>query len=729
MFLEIQDAGDESRRTRLALARDSLYTDDAPSLPRNGPPLAPMRVSRCFALVLLLGGLLGPAGPAQAQYAQDSLAFDLENVFDLEYATDPQISPSGDRIVYARTFMDKMEDRRASRLWVVNADGSGHRPITDPETNASQPRWSPSGDRVAYVASTDDGAEIYVRWMDTGQTARLTQLEQSPSGLSWAPDGSRLAFTIFVPAETEPFVQLPSPPDGADWAERPDYIDQTYYRSDGSGYEEKGYTQIFTVPASGGTPRQITTDSYNHGGTPTWTPDGETLLISANRHEDWRLDPLNTEVYAVDVASGTVTALTTRQGPDGDVTISPDGSTIAYTGFDDREQGYQVTKLYVMDRNGTNARVLTDDFRHDVQNPTFTANGERIVFQYVDEGSTKIGRITLDGDRQVVAENVGGTSIGRPYTSGSFSLAANRRVAYTHATTQRPADVAVSRAGQSSRVLTSLNDDLFDQIEMGSVEEFTYESSYDGKTIEGWIVTPPGFDSSKEYPLMLEIHGGPFASYGPYFAAEVQLYAAAGYVVLYTNPRGSTSYGQEFGNAIHHDYPGNDFDDLMSGVDAVLERGYVDEDRLYVTGGSGGGVLTSWIVGHTDRFRAAVAAKPVINWYSWVLTADMYPYGAKYWFPGMPWNRRDHYMDRSPLSHVDNVTTPTMLMTGADDYRTPMSESEQFYQALQLREVETALVRVPAASHSIAARPSHLAAKVAHVLEWFQRHGGPSTDE
>ena len=685
-----------------------------------------MRVSRCFALVLLLGGLLGPAGPAQAQYAQDSLAFDLENVFDLEYATDPQISPSGDRIVYARTFMDKMEDRRASRLWVVNADGSGHRPITNPETNASQPRWSPSGDRVAYVASTDDGAEIYVRWMDTGQTARLTQLAQSPSGLSWAPDGERMAFTKFVPADTKPFAEMPSPPKGADWAERPDVITQTYYRSDGGGYEEKGHTQIFTLPASGGTPRQITNGPYDHGSTPTWSPDGETLLLSANRHNDRRLDPLNTEVHAVDVASGTVTALTNRQGPDGDVALSPDGSTIAYTGFDDREQGYQVRKLYVMNRDGTNARLLTEGFGHDVQDPTFSANGRRIVFQYVDEGSAKIGSITLGGEQQVIADHVGGTSIGRPYTSGSFSLAANGRVAYTHATTQRPADVAVAQAGREPQVLTSLNDDLFDQTTIGSVEEFTYESSHDGKTIEGWIVKPPGFDSSSDYPLVLEIHGGPFASYGPYFSAEVQLYAAAGYVVLYTNPRGSTSYGQAFGNAIHHDYPGHDFDDLMSGIDAVLERGYVDEDRLYVTGGSGGGVLTSWIVGHTDRFRAAVAAKPVVNWYSWVLTADMYPYGVKYWFPGLPWNHRDHYMERSPIAYADSVSTPTMFMTGTEDYRTPMSEAEQFYQALKLRQVETALVRVPGASHGIAARPSHLAAKAAHVLEWFQRHGGPS---
>jgi acylaminoacyl-peptidase len=686
-----------------------------------------LRVARrllASALIVLAGTAL----PASAQYAQDSLAFDLEHVFELEYATDPQIAPDGEQVVYARTFMDKQADRRAARLWLVNADGSGHRPLTAPDVRASQPRWSPSGDRIAYVAATDEGAEIHVRWMDDGATARLTQLEASPGGLSWGPDGERLAFTMFVEADEQPFAKMPSPPEGADWAERPDVVRQTYYRADGGGYEDPGHTQVFTLPATGGTPHQVTTAPYDHGGTPQWTPDGEHLLLSANRHDDWRLDPLNSEVYEVDLSTGTVTALTDREGPDGDVAVSPSGDKIAYTGFTDREQGYQVTRLSVMNRDGSGRRVLTDGFGRDVQDPTFTADGTALIFQYDDEGSTKIGRVTLDGARSVVAENVGGTSIGRPYTSGSFSLAPTGRVAYTHATPQRPADVAVARAGAEARRLTSLNDDLFDPMPLGNVEEFTYTSSHDGKTIEGWIVTPPGFDDTKEYPMILEIHGGPFAAYGPYFSAEVQLYAAAGYVVLYTNPRGSTSYGPEFGNAIHHDYPGHDYDDLMSGVDALLERGYVDDDRLYVTGGSGGGVLTSWIVGHTDRFRAAVAAKPVVNWYSWALTADSYPYGIKYWFPGMPWDHEDHYMDRSPIAYVDQVTTPTMLLTGTEDYRTPMSESEQFYQALKLEGVEAALVRVPGASHGIGARPSQLAAKAAHVMEWFQRHGGPTPE-
>jgi acylaminoacyl-peptidase len=562
--------------------------------------------------------------------------------------------------------------------------------------------------------------------MDTGQTAKLTQLTTSPGGLAWSPDGSHLAFSMTVKAAPESFASMPAKPEGAEWAPAPDVVDQVIYRSDGSGYVDEGYTHLFVLPADGSAPRQITHGDYNHGGTPEWTPDGSALLFSANRHDNWQLDPLNSEIYRVDIASREITALTDRQGPDGSLALSPSGDRIAYTGFDDREQGYQVTRLYVMNADGSNPRVITSDFDRDVQNPTWSADGQRIIVQYDDEGTTKIGSVTLDGQREELATQVGGTTIGRPYTSGSFSLASDGRFAFTHSTPHRPADVAIGQTGQESQVLTALNEDLLGHKTLGDVEEFTYTSSHDGQDIEGWIVTPPDFDPNEKYPLVLEIHGGPFAAYGPYFSSEVQLYAAAGYVVLYTNPRGSTSYGQDFGNAIHHAYPSHDYDDLMSGVDAVIDRGYINTDRLYVTGGSGGGVLTAWIVGQTDRFRAAVSAKPVINWYSWALTADMYPYGIKYWFPGPPWEHTEHYMERSPISLVGNVTTPTMLLTGTEDYRTPMSDSEQYYQALQYRGVETALVRIPGASHGIAARPSQLIAKVNYILAWFERFDGPT---
>ncbi|NIR47023.1 S9 family peptidase [candidate division KSB1 bacterium] len=646
------------------------------------------------------------------------------DVFQLEYASDPQISPDGKKIVYARRFMDIMKDRRRSNLWIINFDGSNHRALTTGNENHTSPRWSPDGSRLLYVSGSKGSAQIYLRWMDTGQTAKLTNLTHPPRGMTWSPDGHWIAFSMLVPDREKPFVKMPPKPKGAEWADPPNVITKLRYRADGRGYLEDGYAHLFVLPAEGGSPRQVTSGEFHHRERPTWAPDSKSLIFSANRHEDWQYDPLNSEIYEVSLADGAIKAITHRQGPDTDPVMSPYGKKIAYLGFDDKYQGYQTTRLYVMNRDGSGREVITADFDRDVRRPFWSADGKGLYFQYDDEGNTKIGFVSLDGAVHTLAKDVGGLSLGRPYAAGSFSVARNGRFAFTHSQPDHPADVAVGSKGNADESrLTYLNKDLFGYKQLGSVEEIWYESSYDdGRQIQGWIVKPPKFDPIKTYPLILEIHGGPFANYGDRFAAEIQLYAAAGYVVFYANPRGSTSYGEEFGNLIHHNYPGQDYDDLMSGVDAVIERGYIDEENLFVTGGSGGGVLSAWIVGKTDRFRAAVVAKPVINWYSFVLTSDAYNFFYKYWFPGFPWDHAEHYLQRSPLHHVGNVTTPTMLLTGEVDYRTPISESEQFYQALKLRKIDTALVRVPDASHGIAARPSNLIAKVLHVLKWFEKY-------
>ena len=696
---------------------------------------------RPAVLTLVLSTVLAlPLGAADFREPTDPRRFHLMDVFELEWASDPQISPDGETIVYVRNFMDVMSDRRRSNLWTIGADGEDHRPLTTGLANDSSPRWSPDGKRLLYASSVDGRTQIYVRWMDTGQTARLTQLRSSPSGLAWSPDGRSIAFSMLARERPEKFVKLPKKPEGAEWAEEAVTIDKLIYRRDGSGYVEDGYRHLFLLSADGGTPRQVTSGEFHHGGEPSWTPDGEALVFSANRHDNWRYDPRNSEVYELSLADGEIRALTDRQGPDTAPVVSPDGGRVAYLGLDDRYQGYQILRLYVIDRKGGKPKLLTGALDRALQSPRWAGDGAGIFFNYSDRGNGKIGYVplkegkrntALTGEVEELAGDVGGTTLGRPYGSGSYSIAPNGRFAYTHSRPDHPADVAVGKRAAVAvgkkgedgiRRLTRLNDDLFGHKELGAVEEIWYPSSHDQRQIQGWIVRPPGFDPSEKYPLILEIHGGPFADYGDRFAAEVQLYAAAGYVVLYVNPRGSSSYGEEFGNLIHHAYPGYDYDDLMSGIDAVLAKGYVDEDNLFVTGGSGGGVLTAWTVGKTDRFRAAVSAKPVINWYSFVLTADSYNFFYKYWFPDFPWNQPDAYLKRSPLSLAGNVKTPTMLLTGEADYRTPMSESEQFYQALKLRQVDTMLVRIPDASHGIARRPSNLMSKVAHILAWFEKY-------
>ena len=654
----------------------------------------------------------------------------LEDVFDLEYAADPQIAPDGSQVVYARSFMDKLKDRRRSTLWIMNADGSNHRPITSGNRNDTSPRWSPDGSKLLYVSTDEGRRQLFLRWMDTGQTTKLAQLDASPRNIEWSPDGEWLAFSMFVKEASSSWVNLPGKPEGAEWAAPAIVVDELQYRGDGQGFYEKGHTHLFVLPAEGGTPRQLTRGDFDHNGGIAWTPDGESLVFSANRRIDSEYDPRNSEVYEVDVASGNVMQLTDRQGPDANPVVSPNGRHIAYLGYDDRYQGYQVTKLYVMDRDGSNARVVTADLDRTVQSPTWSTDGRGLFFQYSTEGNTRIAYASLDGSVQDLAKDAGGLSLGRPYSGSSFSVADNNAFVYTYSRPEFPADLVIGRMGSSdTKRLTHLNEDVLGHKVLGEVEEIWYESSFDGRKIQGWIAKPPDFDPEKKYPLLLEIHGGPFANYGDRFSAEVQLFAAAGYVVLYTNPRGSTSYGEEFGNLIHHNYPGEDYDDLMSGVDAVIAKGYIDENNLFITGGSGGGVLTSWSIGKTDRFTAAVVAKPVINWYSFVLTADAGGTFYKYWFPGYPWENEEHYMKRSPISLVGNVTTPTMLLTGEADYRTPMSETEQYYAALKLQDVETVMVRIPGASHSIAARPSNLMAKVAYILKWFDMHTADDTIE
>jgi len=669
---------------------------------------------------------VGSAVSAEPAAMNDLPPFAPADVFQLEFASDPQISPDGAQVAYLRNSVDIMTDRVRSQLWLVGVDGREHRPLTDWKVDASSPRWSPDGKRLAYAAKGEKVTQIFVRWIDGGETARLTNLTESPGELAWSPDGQWLSFSMLVREKRKPYVELPEKPEGAEWAKPFQLYDSLVYRDDGKGYVKEGFHHLFILPAGGGTPRQITSGSFHHRERPAWTIDGAALLFSANRRDDWEHEPFGDDLFRASIADGAITRLTDRRGSDASPTVSPDGKEVAFVGFDDVGRSYHQSDLYVMSLDGKDRRCLTTHFDRDVANPTFAHSGEGVYFQYDDEGSTKVGYVSLATSKfKQVATDVGGVNFGRPYSSGSYTAAEDGRIAFAQADAARPADVAtVAEAGSATQRLTHLNDDLLPYRNLGRVEEFRYQSSHDEHEIHGWIVLPPGFDKQKKYPLILEIHGGPFANYGGRFSVEMQLYAAAGYVVVYVNPRGSTSYGDAFTAFIDQNYPSHDYDDLMSGVDAVIARGYVDPKKLYVTGGSGGGILSSWMIGKTDRFQAAAVIKPVINWYSFALTADHYNFFARYWFGKNPWEDPEAYLKRSPLSLVGNVSTPTMLMTGEVDYRTPISEAEQYYQALKLRKIDTVLVRVPDSSHDIGARPSQMLAKCAYILKWFETHPG-----
>ena len=672
------------------------------------------------ACVLCLGLGSMPPAPLAAQTTH----FTEMDVFELEYATDPRISPDGGQVVYVRQFADVMTDRNYANLWIVGSDGSGHRPLTTGQFQDNTPRWSPDGTRIAFMSDREGTPQVHMLWVASGQIAPITNLTDPASGLSWSPDGQHLAFTKLVPEAPLVVGEMPAPPAGAEWAAPAKYTDDLVFRFDGVGELPSGTWHLFAVPSEGGTPRQLTSGDksfagfFGGGAEPAWTPDSQALLVSANLRDDWELEVQDSEIYEIPLDGSGARALTDRRGPDTSPSVSPDGRFIAYAGFDDEYQGYQVTRLYVMNRDGTGSRAIATDLDRSIYGIHWAQDG---IYAFFDtEGNTKLARFDPDGGHEIVAED-GGSGRYAYGGSAAFTVADNGTFAYTVSRPHTPGDIAVGGNGDVRQV-THVNQDLFTGKTLGAVEEIWWDSSEDGLPIQGWIVKPPDFDPSREYPLILEIHGGPFANYGDRFDVEKQLMATNGFVVLYSNPRGSTSYGGEFGNLIHHAYPGDDFYDLNSGVDAVIAQGYIDEDNLFVTGGSGGGVLTAWMIGNTDRFRAAVSFYPVINWYSWALTADMASYGVDYWFPGLPWDNVEHYESRSLLSVVENVKTPTLIMTGEEDWRTPMSESEQYYKALKLLGVESVLVRVPGEAHGIWGRPSHGISKMTTVKGWFDKY-------
>ncbi len=664
-----------------------------------------------LALLVLFAGIANAAKPFQSM-----------DVFALQWASDPALSPDAQVVVYVRRSMDVMQDRRVSRLWLMNRDGSDHRALTSGESNQRSPTWSPTGDRLAFIETTDQGAEIFVYWRKSGVVSRISQLPQSPGALSWSPDSRNLAFSMLVAEPDVTLVSAPKAPPGAEWAPAPRVTTRLYHEADGRGRLKPGLPQYFIVASDGGSAEQVTTLDCRLPRRPHWADAGRSLVFSANCVEDREKRYRNSEIYRYDLASGELTELTSQNGPDAGPQVSPDGNTIAYWRYSDKVQTYQVNELVLMDLDGGNKRTLLSDLDRAISDIRWSPSGKRVFFTYADQGVGKIASVTLSGRLRIVADDFGGEAIGRPYGGGSYSVARNDQLVYTQASAYRPAELAVVRPGGSGATITSLSASWSTYRDLGEVREVNYTSSVDQRPIQGWLVMPPNYDAANSYPLLVENHGGPVSHYGPLFSPEFQLYAAAGYVVFYPNPRGSTSYGEEFGNLLYHNYPGDDYNDVMDGVDYLIAQGIASEESLFVTGGSAGGTMTAWMVSNNQRFKAAVVVKPVMNWISKTLTADNHFWYANYRYPGQPWESIDTYMKFSPISRVGQIETPTLVMVGTDDLRTPVSEAKQLYHALRLRGVDTALVELPGASHFIANRPSQLIAKVEHVIHWLDRY-------
>lgn len=654
---------------------------------------------------------------APASSATAGRVLDLDMYWDLQSVGSPEISPDGRQVVYTRGWIDRRTDRRRSEVWIMNADGSRKRFLTE----GSSATWSPDGTRIAFLRSADPGGnQLHVRWMDDeGAISQITRLEKSPSSLRWSPDGRQIAFSMNVDARSNWSIPMPSRPEGATWTAGPKIVERAVYRRDRQGYVDDSYSHVFLVSAEGGAVRQLTEGDWNHS-SGEWTPDGREILFSSLRVDDAELQWRHSEIYSVDVASGAIRQLTNRHGQDSGPLPSPDGRLVAYLGDDWHEDTYRNRKIHLMNRDGSNPRVISGEFDQAPGDMVWASDNSGLYFTADQEGSRNVHFVSVNGGVRDVTSGEQLVSV--------QSMSRNGRMAVTLTSPHEPGDIYLLDPARPAAMerLTHANADLLAGVALGEVEEIWY-TSVDDLRIQGWIVKPPDFDPARRYPLMLSIHGGPHSMYNVGFNYAWQEHAANGYVVLYTNPRGSTGYGSAFANEINNAYPGKDYDDLMAGVDSVINRGYIDESRMYVYGCSGGGVLTAWVVGHTDRFAAASANCPVVNWLSFVGTTD----GVGWYrnFERFPWDDPSEHLRRSPLMYVGNVTTPTMLMTGELDLRTPMAQTEEYYQALKVLGVPTAMLRFQNEWHGTSTTPSNFVRTQLYLRSWFERWGGRPVSE
>jgi dipeptidyl aminopeptidase/acylaminoacyl peptidase len=638
---------------------------------------------------------------------------DKETYMEMESIGSPNISPVGKHILFTRGWVDKTSDRSRSNLWIVDIEGKRVRELTHGNWRDFSPVWSPDGKRIAFLSDRDETTQIHVMWLDTREVAQLTHLDRSPGNLRWSPDGKKLAFTLFIPDDKSILpVKLPKRPKGAKWAKPAVIVDRLSWSRDGRGPTPKGNNHIFVIDAElGGTPNKLTSGDYSHSD-PQWSQDGKKIYFSAIRKPDAEYLRGDSEIYSVDLSTLKIRTLTDRKGPDRGPRISPDGKWIVYTGYDDRNYTSHLSNLYLMDIQGVKKSILAGALPNSPSNITWAPDGSGIYYLMREKGESNLYFVSTSRKIRKITKCV-------HYLSG-LSIAKNGQVATTRSTFYKPGYLVTFNLRKPGNIkkLVDVNEDVLANVKLGEVEELWFKSP-DGLDLQGWLMQPAEFEQNKKYPMILYIHGGPWAMYSVRFSWAWQNFAANGYAVLYMNPRGSTGYGQDFVNGIQFSYPGKDYNDLMAGVDAALVKGFIDEDNLFVCGGSGGGVLTAWIVGHTDRFRAAVSMRPVINWHSFVGTTD----GSGWYrqFRKYPWEDPMEYAVRSPLHYVAKVTTPTMVMTGEADLRTPMGQSEEYYRALKKLKKETLLVRMPDEYHGWR-RPSHRLLQQLYLIAWFEEY-------
>jgi dipeptidyl aminopeptidase/acylaminoacyl peptidase len=686
--------------------------------------------------MVLIAAVVFAADPKRPITENDLYAF--------QWIASPQISPDGSKIVYTLVKVTAKHDNYETGLWITPAAGGSARQLTSgPHDSGAQ--WSPDGKLLAFLRATEkegkpEPPQIYLLSMEGGEARPLTEMPKGTGGPVWSPDGRSLAFTS--PTLAKDFEKKKD-----DAAPESDVrvITRAEYRENGEGYvdpDRPDHIWIVDVPrAPDGSQkaRQVTSGAFSEGGI-TWSHDGSKLYFTSDRLKESYYEPPQGAIYEVSAAGGEIRKLVGLDGPISRFSLSPDDRRLAFVGEINRGEGviqrsYSQPDLFVAALEpGSTPKNLTANYDFDIgsgvggdqgpprgggeSKPFWSVDGRSIFVQAAEEGRVNLKRI--DSESGKVA----------PVTKGDHAVVSysatpdGSKMALLVSTPTNIGDVFVTNSASGELVpVTHVNAELFAKLRLTEPEMIWYKS-FDGRRIQAWVQRPPDFEAGKKYPLILDIHGGPHSAYGYVFDHEFQWMAAKGYVVLYPNPRGSTSYGQEFGNIIQYNYPGDDFKDLMAGVDEVVARGWVDPQKLGVTGGSGGGVLTNWVIGHTDRFKAAVSQRSIADWAGFWYTADFSQF-TPMWFRGAPWEQEADFKARSPITYIQNVHTPLMLIEGESDFRTPPADGgEQMFRALKYLKRTAVMVRFPGESHELSrsGKPVHRVERLQNIVAWFDKY-------
>jgi dipeptidyl aminopeptidase/acylaminoacyl peptidase len=691
-----------------------------------------------FASLLAISVCLASSG-----FAADRRSIKETDIYAFQWIADPQVSPDGRTVLFTRVTVNSKHDGYDTAIWTVPSTGGSARQLTAGPRDAS-PRWSPDGMRVAFTRGAESPAgarplpgQIYVLRMDGGEARQLTDLPKGASNLEWSPDGGTIAFnSTTTPKDLE---KKDKPEEQSDVR----VITRAEYRFNGAGYlDQDRPAHIWTVaaPVAIDSPKkavQLTAGRFAESEF-VWSHDGAEILFATNRDLEPYYKPPTEEIYSVPAKGGEPRMFDSTDGRIGGIAMSPDGRRLAFVGSlnGDPVRSYSQPDLFVLELTG-NARPqnLTEGYDFDIGGgvggdqhpprggermaPFWSQDGKSIYCVAAEEGRVNLKRVDVaSGKVQAVTNGAQDIYAASPAQDASMVILAE-------STPTRIGDLFALRldAGGEQAQITDINRELFGQLKVTEPEMIWYKS-FDGRRIQAWVQRPPVWDASKKYPMILNIHGGPHAAYGYTFDHEFQWMAAKGYVVLYPNPRGSTSYGQEFGNSIQFHYPGDDYKDLMAGVDDLIARGCVDPARLGVTGGSGGGVLTNWTIGQTNRFKAAVSQRSIADWRDFWYTADFTLFQAT-WFRDAPWREESDFKARSPITNIEKITTPLMLIEGEADMRTPPGAGgEQMFRALKYLKRPVVMVQFPGETHELSrsGRPKHRVERLQHIVAWFDRY-------